>query len=301
MGQKNSLKYLRISINTECNKACWYCFAEGIHKKKKEMVDIDAFIWILELLKENFNTINVRFTGGEPLLNSHLPLFVQETGKIGIKNIGITTNGTYLLDKYNELYEAGANSFAVHVTDIDSENWNIDEFANSIYKYKGIRYNIVVTESNFNRVLKVIEFSKDKKLDLLLLDLLENPYMSKSDHENEYVDLELLFEKLLELNYKKIIQNQNSFIFSAEYNDIKLVKRYKSASDYRYCTKMLDMHPILLTSDFNFRLCNHFGKKEFETNDLIKNRNSKKMIEEINKILFELNSCEECNKKIILK
>ncbi len=300
MEQKNLLKHLRVSITTECNKKCWYCFSEGIHEKKEKMSDIHSFGWLMGVLKESFDTVNVRFTGGEPLLNENLVQFVKETKKNGINNIGVTTNGIYLSEKFETLCEAGVNNFAIHITDIDDEKWDIQEFENCILKQNNIRYNVVVTKSNYERVIELLNIAYNQKINLLLLDLLESDYTTKKAYHLEYIDLNILEKTLQLFNYHKYIQNKNSIVFYNENNTVKLVKRYVDRGGERYCTKELDMHPVLLSSDFNFRLCNHFGTKEIHTCELIERRNKKQLIEKINQVLWELKACEECTHKLIL-
>lgn len=300
MEQKNLLKYLRVSITTECNKKCWYCFSEGIHEQKEMMVDVTSFSWIVCILKEHFGTINVRFTGGEPLLNRNLVHLIRETQKIGISNIGITTNGTDISKQFDELYEAGAKSFAIHITDIDNDNWNPKRFIIPNLRGEGIRYNIVVTKRNYERVLEFIRFACERKVDLLLLDLLENKNMSTVQHSLEYIDLEILSEKLSAFNYDKSIQNKNCVVFLNKNHNVKLVKRYSQMGGFRYCTQKLDMHPVLLTSDFNFRLCNHFGIKEIETKKLVEQRNEELFIKKIKEVLYELDVCKECSNRFVL-
>jgi len=295
--RKNLLKYLRVSVNTDCNKECWYCFSEGIHTKKREMMDVDAFRWVIELLKRYFGIINVRFTGGEPLLNDKLALFIKETKKVGVNNIGVTTNGTLLPQKYNELIDAGVDNFAIHVTDIDCDDWNVNELRISFSK---ARYNVVVTKSNYQRVLEFIDFANERRLNILLLDLLENSNIKKEVYAKEYLSLNLLYEKIQNLGYTKFEQGDNCIVFSSTSNDIKLVKRYIDFDGERYCTKKLEMHPILLTSDFNIRLCNHFGTKELEIKNFIEQRDSAKFIEKVDDILLELEACDDCSSKIIL-
>lgn len=300
MEQKNLLKYLRVSIITKCNKNCWYCFSEGIREKKEEMLDVDSFSWILGVLKEHFGTINVRFTGGEPLLNKNLVHLIRQTKKTGISNIGITTNGIGLLKEFDALCEAGAKSFAIHITDIDNKDWDIEKFIIPILKSDSIRYNIVVTKSNYERVIEFIRFASEQKVDLLLLDLLESKNMTDKQHSLEYIDLEWLSEELLASNYSKSLQNENCNIFYNENHNVKLVKRYTNLGGLRYCTQKLDMHPVLLTSDFNFKLCNHFGIKEIETRELVEQRNEEEFIKKINEVLYELMQCSECLNKLVL-
>lgn len=300
MEQKNLLKYLRVAVTTKCDKKCWYCFAEGIYKQKDEMRDVESFLWFMNFLKINFGTTNVRFTGGEPLLNTELEKMVRGVAKLGIKNIGITTNGYMLKEKYNVLLEAGVGNFAIHLTEIDDETWNIDNLDLPILS-KNVRYNIVVTKGNYNKVFEFLGYANERQINLLLLDLIENATMSESTRRNQYVDFTEIQQYLLASNYKEYVQNENCFVYINKNHNVKITTRYEMDTDKKYCTKQLSMHPLLLTSDFNFKLCNHFGKSEIDTRDLILCRNQEKLFIKVKQILEELCICDTCRERIVLK
>lgn len=300
MEQRNLLKYLRVAITTECDKKCWYCFAEGIYEKKDEMKDVETFLWFVDFLQKNFETINIRFTGGEPLLNLQLENMVKGVAKLGITNIGITTNGYLLQQNYEKLVKAGAKNFAIHLTEIDNEEWNVNGFNFPILS-KNVRYNIVVTKENYKRVVEFLEFANRKHINLLLLDLIENKTMLESVRKNQYIDFSEIEKHLSMSGYEKCIQNENCIVYNNKNHSIKIAKRYDVVTGKKYCTKHLLMHPLLLTSDFNFKLCNHFGKKEIYTKDLIVSRNKEMLLLKINEILEELHICDSCSSKIVLK
>ena len=293
MESTNLLKYLRVSLTTTCNKQCWYCFREGILEEKSMMTDVATYKWLIELIKNEYALTNIRFTGGEPMLNPLIKDFVHATKSVCIPNIGITTNGYQLDSNFNELCGAGVNSFAVHYTDIDDEEWSLQNTNEKLLKDSRIRYNVVVTTLNINKVTQFLEYCKKEGISLLLLDLLETSFINQP-HRNLYYPLQLIGDSLLSKGYQKIIQNVNSVIYVNNSHSIKLVTRYTTDLKRVYCTHKLEMHPILLTSDFNFRLCNHFGSKEINVHSNILSRNREATIDCINTVIQELKDCQEC-------
>ena len=300
MEQKSLLKYLRVAVTTKCDKKCWYCFAEGIYEKKEEMKDVESFLWFVDFLKTNFGTTNIRFTGGEPLLNPELEKMVKGVAELGIKNIGITTNGYMLKQNYNKLVNAGVGNLAIHLTDIDNKNWRINELNLPVLS-KRVRYNIVVTKENYERVCEFLKYANKKHINLLLLDLIENETMLESVRKEQYIDFSEIEKYLLKADYKEYVQNENCIVYNNGNHDIKITKRYDMVTGKKYCTKHLSMHPLLLTSDFNFKLCNHFGKKEIYTRELILSRNQGMLLSKVNEILEELHTCDSCNGGIELR
>ncbi|HSE39177.1 MAG TPA: radical SAM protein, partial [Acidobacteriota bacterium] len=51
---------------------------------------------------------SIRLTGGEPLVRRNLPSLVAQLSKIdGLKDLSLTTNGYYLPEQAQALYDAG--------------------------------------------------------------------------------------------------------------------------------------------------------------------------------------------------
>jgi len=103
------IDYLRVSITDRCNFRCLYCYSIKKWKKLKHE-DILRFEEILKVVKvgSELGIRRVRITGGEPLLRKNVEYFIKELKKIsGIEDIGLTTNGYFLLEKAEALREAG--------------------------------------------------------------------------------------------------------------------------------------------------------------------------------------------------
>jgi cyclic pyranopterin phosphate synthase len=119
------LTSLRISITSRCNLNCIYCHHEGM--------DADG---VLEMTPEEIARIaglcvdmglkKVKITGGEPLVRRDAVDVVEAVAGVdGIKEVSMTTNGSYLEDLAGELKTVG----------LDRVNVSIDTLNPKIYSW----------------------------------------------------------------------------------------------------------------------------------------------------------------------
>ncbi|MFD3158831.1 radical SAM protein (plasmid) [Haloimpatiens sp. FM7330] len=97
----NKLSRLTLNMSNKCNLNCKYCYANGGNYHRKDaLMSKEAFEKIFNNLKErNIKNIReVKFFGGEPLLNSELVKHILEKldKNFNIDKYIIVTNGTLL-------------------------------------------------------------------------------------------------------------------------------------------------------------------------------------------------------------
>ena len=139
------INYLRVSVTDRCNLRCTYCMpAEGVQLMNH--TDILRFHEIAETVEYavSLGVDKVRITGGEPLARKGIVDLVGMIAKIdGIKDFGMTTNGT-MLDKYaQELAETG-----LHRVNISLDTMNAE------------KYQKITRLGDINQVFKGIEAAK---------------------------------------------------------------------------------------------------------------------------------------------
>ncbi|MCX7954759.1 MAG: radical SAM protein [Bacteroidales bacterium] len=136
------IDYLRISITDRCNYRCRYCIntqvVEFIPYEKilryEEIIDFVKFVVPYGIEK-------IKITGGEPLVRKGIIDFIKKIALIrGIKDLSMTTNGFYLEEFAEKLYNAGLRRINVSLDTLDYD------------KYKEITLN-----GDLNKVLKGIE------------------------------------------------------------------------------------------------------------------------------------------------
>jgi GTP 3',8-cyclase len=92
----NLFNILRVSLTSECNLSCFYCFNEGYSKNTSiENNNLDTIEKILRC-HHQLGGERVCITGGEPLLNSNIERCGGLIEKIYNNSYHVTTNGTVL-------------------------------------------------------------------------------------------------------------------------------------------------------------------------------------------------------------
>lgn len=112
---------LRISVTDRCNFRCTYCMpAEGIQwMSKQDILTLEEIARLASVFVQ-LGVKHIRLTGGEPLLRRDLAVLIRQLkGLPGLNKLAITTNGFYLAEQAQALYEAGLHSFNVSLDSLD--------------------------------------------------------------------------------------------------------------------------------------------------------------------------------------
>jgi cyclic pyranopterin phosphate synthase len=115
---------VRISLTDRCNFDCVYCHNEGLGDTRGPMepqddeMTTDDVVRFLEVARE-FDVDAVKFTGGEPMLRDDLAEIVRRTPD-GMET-SLTTNGTFLPDRADELVDAGLDRVNVSQDALDPD------------------------------------------------------------------------------------------------------------------------------------------------------------------------------------
>jgi GTP 3',8-cyclase len=120
---------LRISVTDRCNFRCNYCMPKEVFNKDYSYLphsDLLNFEEITRLAKVfvGLGVRKIRLTGGEPLLRKNLEILVQQLAHIqtpdGSKlDLTLTTNGSLLTKKAQQLKDAGLDRITVSLDGLD--------------------------------------------------------------------------------------------------------------------------------------------------------------------------------------
>jgi cyclic pyranopterin phosphate synthase len=117
------VSYLRVSITDRCNERCRYCMPDEV----QEWLPRDGVLSFPETLRlvriaADLGVDKIRVTGGEPLTRNGVVDFLSKVARIdGIKNVGLSTNGT-LLSRGNMAHDiraAGVASVNISLDTLD--------------------------------------------------------------------------------------------------------------------------------------------------------------------------------------
>lgn len=119
---------LRVSLTDKCNLRCTYCMpAEGVPwLAKQSLMHTDELVRLAEVLAR-LGVIEIRLTGGEPLLRPDLVDVVQRLSRIetpaGPLRISMTTNGIRLDHVIDELVDAGLERINISLDTLRPERF----------------------------------------------------------------------------------------------------------------------------------------------------------------------------------
>ena len=92
------ISYLRVSITDRCNERCLYCMPQELQEwlPHGEILSYEEITRLVRI-GASLGVTKLRITGGEPLTRRGVPeLFAQLQEVVGIRDIGVSTNGSLL-------------------------------------------------------------------------------------------------------------------------------------------------------------------------------------------------------------
>jgi cyclic pyranopterin phosphate synthase len=120
---------LRISVTDRCNFRCVYCmprevFGPGFQfMPRAELLSFEEITRLTRLFAAAGVT-KVRLTGGEPLLRRDLPRLIESLANLeGIDDVALTTNGSLLEARAQQLADAGLSRVTVSLDALDDETF----------------------------------------------------------------------------------------------------------------------------------------------------------------------------------
>ena len=115
---------LRVSLTDRCNLRCAYCMPpEGLDwLPGDEVLTADEIVRLIRIGVARLGILEVRFTGGEPLLRRDLEAIVARTAALVPRpEISLTTNGIGLARRAAALADAGVDRINVSLDTLRAE------------------------------------------------------------------------------------------------------------------------------------------------------------------------------------
>jgi cyclic pyranopterin phosphate synthase len=116
---------LRISVTDRCNLRCTYCMVEDVtFLNRSELLSYEEIAHFVRVAVP-LGIDKIRLTGGEPLLRRDLDRLIRLLRTIlGIRDLGLTTNGLLLADQASRLHEAGLHRLNVSLDTLDPQRFH---------------------------------------------------------------------------------------------------------------------------------------------------------------------------------
>ena len=124
----NKIDYLRLSLIDKCNFRCQYCMPEAVKLSyilPKELLTNEEIVILLKKVFIPLGFTKFRLTGGEPLLRPQLEHLVRNIANLPeTEDLALTTNGFFLANMAQSLYDAGLKRINISLDSLDPETFN---------------------------------------------------------------------------------------------------------------------------------------------------------------------------------
>ncbi len=183
----DSFRYrtLQVEITTACNLDCTICLRRKLERPNRSLSLSD--------FKRILDPGLFRYVGlhgwGEPLLNRHIFEMIEHARSKGVIT-NLTTNGTLLADRIDEILDSGPDEIAFGIYDPDLLSNvlpDIEDFVGErnkrSLKFPKVYFDITLYQENRDRVPDLIRLASDMGIEAVIIHRLFNLYGVDSEVE----------------------------------------------------------------------------------------------------------------------
>ncbi len=198
------VNYLRVSVTDRCDFRCTYCMAEDMQfLPKKDILSLEEIEEVCRTFMK-LGTRKIRLTGGEPLVRKGIMQVINNLGKeVGtlLDELTITTNGSQLESKAEELYKAGIRRINVSLDHLDPikfkeiTRWgDLEKVKKGLKKARevGLKIKInTVAISNFNEyhLSKILKWCGKENFDMTIIEVMPMGDIGGDTRYGQYLPL----------------------------------------------------------------------------------------------------------------
>ncbi len=252
---------LRISVTQECNMHCPYCHREG-ETNPSTVMSAEEIVHIVKTAL-SLGISRVKLTGGEPLLRKDILDIVGDiAGLRGLRDLSMTTNGTFLEAMAKDLKTKGMNRVNISLPTLNHETYRNLMGGNLRDAIEGVRaaveaelypvkLNMLMLKNiNEREVEKMIQFA-ERTMTILQLIELEPLNLSDAYYERYHLDLKEVEQKLkeqaLEVRTREYMQNRRIYFLPRV--KVEVIHPIENTEFCARCTR------IRVTSDGKLKPC----------------------------------------------
>lgn len=198
------INYLRVSVTDRCDFRCTYCMSEDMQfLPKKDVLSLEE---IEEICKSfmKLGTRKIRLTGGEPLVRKGIMQVINNLGKEvgkGLDELTITTNGSQLETKAEELFKAGVRRINVSLDHLDHikfkeiTRWgDLDKVKAGLKVAKEIGLKIkintvAISEFNEYHLADILNWCGEENFDMTIIEVMPMGDIGKDKRYGQYLPL----------------------------------------------------------------------------------------------------------------
>ena len=198
------INYLRVSVTDRCDFRCTYCMAEDMQfLPKKDILSLEEIEEICKAFMR-LGTRKIRLTGGEPLVRKGIMQVINNLGKeVGndLDELTITTNGSQLETKAEELFNAGIRRINVSLDHLDPIKFKEITRWGDLEKVKAglktarevglkIKINTVaISEFNQDHLADILRWCGDENFDMTVIEVMPMGDIGADKRYGQYLPL----------------------------------------------------------------------------------------------------------------
>jgi len=248
-------------VTQKCNMHCPYCHREGETNPSTAM-SANEIVHIVKIAL-NLGISRVKLTGGEPLLRKDILDIVEGTAELrGLRDLSMTTNGTFLEAMAKDLKMKGLNRVNVSLLSLNPKTYRNLMGGNLRDAIEGVRaaveaelypvkLNMLMLKNvNEREVERMIQFA-ERTMTILQLIELEPLNLSDAYYERYHLHLNEIEQKLkeqaLEVRTREYMQNRRVYFLPKV--KVEVIHPIENTEFCARCTR------IRVTSDGKVKPC----------------------------------------------
>lgn len=225
-GHGRRINSIRISVNRECNLACFYCHNEGMPQGLRSMT-VDE-IGSLAKVASRMGIRKVKLTGGEPLERADIAMIIETISPL-FAEISMTTNAVGLAPVAQDLADAGLARVNISLHSLRPDRYaaiaGVDRLDDALAgidaaldaDLKPVKLNMVLLLGiNDDEVPDLMRFAAEKGAILQVIEMeTERERISEEIYARYHVSMEGLRDWLLEVgtrNGSNPLHNRERFV-----------------------------------------------------------------------------------------
>jgi cyclic pyranopterin phosphate synthase len=277
------VSYLRLSITDRCNLRCLYCRPQSEwHFLPHEQILTFEEMFELVDVAQVAGVEKVRLTGGEPFARKgFIPFLARLHAKYPALDLRITTNGTLLAGRIEELREAGVSCLNISLDTLNRDKFReitgvdgYDLVRAGIDACQGaglrVKVNVVALKGiNDDELPQFVDFARDLGIDVRFIEFMPIGYQSRWSRENYWPAKEIIssVEELVPLDEVREASRNSGparmYRIAGGAGRIGVI----SAVSNHFCESC---NRFRVTSDGKLRTC-LFSDKEYDVRSILRN------------------------------
>lgn len=269
--------YLRISLTEKCNLRCQYCMPEeGVSLTPKDrLLSAEEILRIARLFVSE-GVDKVRLTGGEPMIRKDLEYIVESLAELGVKQIGLTTNGLLLKRRLADLQNAGLTHLNVSLDTLIPQKFELitrrrgwERVMDGIdlaldLGFSPVKVNCVIMRGkNEEELTNFVELTRHKDIDIRFIEYM--PFDGNKWVDKKMVSYTEMLENIAQVHPNLVKINDKANDTSKAYKVPGFVGQigFITSMSENFCGTC---NRLRITADGNLKVC-LFGASEVSLRD----------------------------------